>query len=94
MGVGAKALAWGHAVIVDDEQIGKALLLGVVVMAKRKRVTRMQPAVVGIAALVGFANVEHGAVPFGFDKIHTGLRGSSALVWQAFHVAMEKVSGF
>jgi hypothetical protein len=32
----------------------------------------MEPAVVGVAAVLGFADVEHGAGPFFVDVIHTG----------------------
>jgi hypothetical protein len=55
-----EALAGLHAVVVDDPQGAKAHVVGVVVIAKRKGVVGVEPAVVEVAALAGFAYMDHG----------------------------------
>ena len=54
----------GDAVVVDDQQVGEALLVGITVAAEREGVARLQPAMVGAAAVVSFANVDHDVFPF------------------------------
>ena len=53
--VRAKAHARRNAVFVDDAQIAPAHVRRVVVAGKRKAVERLEPAVVGVAALGRFA---------------------------------------
>jgi len=76
--VGAKALGRGHAVVIDHQQVREALLLKVTVVAEREGMARMQPAVVGVAALVGFADVEHG------DVLSSDSMGFTLRSWRAF----------
>ena len=57
VGVGAKAVAGGHAVFVDHPQRAEAHVVGVHVIGERKRVVRAQPAVVCVAPLVGTTNL-------------------------------------
>ncbi|MNW15697.1 hypothetical protein D3C71_2142880 [compost metagenome] len=50
------------------------MLVGVVVVAEREGVARMEPAVVGVAAVLGLADVEHGVfLSMSVDEFHTGL---------------------
>ena len=58
--VGAKARAFGNAVLVNDAQIAPAHVQGVVVPRKRKAVKGLQPAVVAKTTLFGFAHLNHG----------------------------------
>src|ERR1700687_3677978 len=59
-----EAAATGHAIVVHDAQGAKLHMLWVIVIGKGKGEMSVQPAVVGVAALVAFANVDHDA-PFG-----------------------------
>jgi hypothetical protein len=52
--VGAEPLAWRHPVFIDDQQRPEAGVLRIAIVAKRERVLRLQPAVVGVAAVMAF----------------------------------------
>src|SRR6266849_86764 len=54
-----EAAAPGHTIVVHDAQSAKVHVLGVVVIGKGKREVRVQPAMIGVAALVALANVNH-----------------------------------
>ena len=47
-----------------------ANVFGIVVMAKREAVARIQPAVVGQAAFFTFTNLQHSKTPFLFQKVN------------------------
>ena len=47
------------AVFVDHSQPAKAHVFGVVVLGERKSVVTVEPAVVGVAALLGLADGQH-----------------------------------
>lgn len=55
MRVRAETLAGFDLIVIDDEQVGKADLLGIVIVGKRKGMLRIQPAKIGEAAIVGLA---------------------------------------
>jgi hypothetical protein len=57
--VRAEAGAGGDAVFVDHAQVAEAHVLRVVVAGEGKAVERLEPAVVGIAAVLGFAQGQH-----------------------------------
>jgi len=65
--VRAKARARRNAVFVDDAQITPTHELGVVVAGERKAVERLEPAVIGIASVLGFANGQHGVFSYGLN---------------------------
>jgi len=50
--MGAKAGAGRNAVFVDDAQVAKAHVAGVVVAGKREAVEGLQPAMIGIAPVL------------------------------------------
>ena len=56
-----KPRPFGYAVLVDDAQRAIAHVLRVVIVGERKRVVRIQPAVVGMASFVTLANSQHTA---------------------------------
>src|SRR5207253_9645175 len=56
MGMPGKSLSRSDAVFIDDAQRAESHVVGVVVGIKRKRVVRVQPAMIGMAALVAVAN--------------------------------------
>lgn len=60
VGVGAKASACGNAVFVNDSQIAKAHVVGVVVIGKAKAVVAFEPAVVDIATVLRTSDSNHG----------------------------------
>jgi hypothetical protein len=62
--VRAKARAGGNPVFVDHAQIAEPHMARVVVTGKRKAVIGLEPAVVGVAAFLGFAQSHHGVLPF------------------------------
>ena len=62
--MGSETVGRRHAVVVDDQQVRKALLVRIAVVAEREGVARLQPAVVGDASLLGAADIEHGVCPF------------------------------
>jgi hypothetical protein len=55
----AKPLPCLNAILIDHPQITPAHKLGIAVTGKRKRVKAFQPAVIGIAAVLGFSESEH-----------------------------------
>src|ERR1035441_2148370 len=62
--VRAESLAWADAVLVDDAEGSETHVFGVVIAGEGKSVRSVEPAVVGMAALVAFANGDHGVVPY------------------------------
>ena len=64
MAMRAEAGARGNAVFIDHAQIAPAHVLRVVVARKRKTVKRLEPAMVGIAAVGGFAYSQHSVFAF------------------------------
>ena len=57
--MGAKTPARSNPVFIDHTQIAKPHVCRVVVAGKRKRVKRLEPAVIGIAAFGGTALGDH-----------------------------------
>ena len=55
--MGGKAAATGNGVVVDHEQITKAHVARIVVMAERERVPAVKPTRVGVETVLGTANV-------------------------------------
>jgi hypothetical protein len=55
--------ATGNPVVVHHPQRAELHMLGIKVISERKREVRIQPAVVGVAAFVAFANVDHNWPP-------------------------------
>src|SRR5580700_8965814 len=60
MRVRGKAFARRDAVVIQDAQRAELHMLGIVIVGKRKREIRIQPAVVRMAAVLAFADVYHG----------------------------------
>lgn len=60
--VGWEAAAGCHAVIIDDAQRAKSHVGGIVVIREGKGVVAIKPAVVGVSALVGAADVAWGGM--------------------------------
>ena len=58
--VRAEAAARRDQVVVDDAQVAPAHVRRIEIVGERERVMTFQPAVVGMAALLGFANGQHG----------------------------------
>ena len=58
--VGAEARARLHAVLVDHAQRAELDVLGIEVIGEREAVLRLEPAVVGVAALVAASDLVHG----------------------------------
>ncbi|MNT22915.1 hypothetical protein D3C72_1583170 [compost metagenome] len=61
--VGAEALAGRDAVLVDHPQHREAHVGGIVVVGEREGVVGVEPAVIGMAALVAGAKGQHGGPP-------------------------------
>src|SRR4029077_17244999 len=59
MTVRAETLARRHAVLVNHAQRAKAHEPRVVIISKRKGVIGIEPTMIAMAPLVGFANVKH-----------------------------------
>ena len=59
MGMLAKALAGGDAVFVDYPQRAKAHLAGIVIIGEGKGVIGVQPAMIGVSAVLAFADGDH-----------------------------------
>ena len=59
MPVGTKPRARRNTVFIDHPQITPPHELRVVITSKRKTMKRLQPAMVGVAAIEGFANGDH-----------------------------------
>src|SRR5262245_13823186 len=55
----AKALPRCDAVVVDHAQGTEAHVVRVVIVAERKRVPGVQPAMIKMAAFLGFTNLDH-----------------------------------
>jgi hypothetical protein len=55
----AEALGRGDTVIVDHEQVGKAILLRIVIVREGKCVPRAEPAMFCTATLIGLSDFEH-----------------------------------
>ncbi|EAU65345.1 conserved hypothetical protein [Stigmatella aurantiaca DW4/3-1] len=64
VGVGAKASAGRHAVLVDDAQRAEVHVRRVVVTRERERMVGIQPAMVRMATLIRRSNGQHGGLLF------------------------------
>ena len=62
--MGAKPGARRNAVFVDDAQVAKAHVGGVVVPGEREAVEGIEPAMVGVAPVLRFTNSQHVSAPF------------------------------
>ena len=60
MGMRGKSATPGDDVVIDDAQAAKSHVGGVVVIGERKGESALEPAVVGVAAVRGFAEGDHG----------------------------------
>jgi hypothetical protein len=80
--VGAKASAWRDPVFVDDAQVAKAHVGRVNVIGKRKAVKRLEPAMVGVAPLGGFAQGQHGVL---LEDMGSTLRTPQAMKVQSVY---------
>src|SRR5687767_2584098 len=59
MTMGREAAPWMNVVFIDDAQRAKTHIPRVVILSKRKRVIRLEPAKVEMAALLCFSNCDH-----------------------------------
>src|SRR5580765_2230355 len=59
MRMGSEAAAGGDSVVVEDAQRAEAVVLGIAIVCKRKRVIRVEPAVVGVASIGAASNGDH-----------------------------------
>ena len=59
MAVGAETGARRDAVFVDDAQVPEPHVVAVQVVREREAVVALEPAVIGVAALFGFAKRQH-----------------------------------
>ena len=57
--VRSEAPAGSHAVIIQHPQRAKSHVFGIVIIRERKRVIRVEPAMVGVAALIRRAEGKH-----------------------------------
>jgi hypothetical protein len=57
--MGAKAGARADAILVDDAQGTKTHVLGIVIVAKRKTVTAIQPSQIGVPTLRRGSHRDH-----------------------------------
>ena len=55
-----KTHSCSHAILINDAQISPSHKLGVMVASKRKGVKALEPAMVGIASILGFSQNYHG----------------------------------
>jgi hypothetical protein len=55
----AKTRARCNAIIVDDAQIAPAHVFRIVIFGKGEAVARLEPTVIGVAAVQGFSNGQH-----------------------------------
>ncbi len=55
--MGREALARRHPILVDDPQRGKAHMLRVVIIGEGKRMPGVEPAVIGVAAVMSLAQL-------------------------------------
>jgi len=69
----AEALAGRHPVLVDHPQVAEAHVFPVVVIGKGKTVLRLEPAMVGMAAVFGLAYPDHGNLPIGWRPVRPEL---------------------
>ena len=60
MGVSGKSTAPGDDIVIDDAQTAESHVGGVVVIGEGKGEPALEPAVVGVAAVRGFAEGDHG----------------------------------
>ena len=79
-----KPCAGLHAVLVDHAQRPEPHVLRVVVVGERERVIRVEPAVVGVAALGAAAQFDHG---------HVSSMGSSLPIWRSIMADQVKILG-
>jgi hypothetical protein len=63
MRVPAEALARRDAIFIDDAERTKAHVSRVVVIGERERVKAVEPTVLGVPSVIGFADVDHDAAP-------------------------------
>jgi hypothetical protein len=87
MRVHVEATARRHHVVVDDAQAAEAHVIRVVVIRKGKREPGVQPAVVGLAPLVGSSNRHHNLRRFLFSA-----GPSWAGSFHVSHLARERIS--
>jgi hypothetical protein len=55
----AEAAAGRHCVVVDDAQTAKTHPVRIVIVREGKRVPGVQPAMIGMATLFGFSDLDH-----------------------------------
>jgi hypothetical protein len=74
MAVRRKAGTGLDDVVVENAQHGKPHVLGIVVVGERERVPGIEPAMVGMAAILRVANGDHDRTPFefGLDAVERG----------------------
>jgi hypothetical protein len=75
VGVRAKAPARSDAIFVDDAQAAKSHVLRIMIIGKRKSMTRIEPPMLCVASLLTSANCNHAALPHivKFDPIEAFL---------------------
>jgi hypothetical protein len=62
--MGREAFARRHAILVDDPQRGELNMCRVVIVGEGKRVPGIEPAVIGVPAVIGLAQLYHVMVSF------------------------------
>ena len=67
--VGAEAGAGCDAVFIDDAQVAHAHVGRVDIVGKRETVEALEPAVVGVTAVFGLAQSEHGGACLSMDGL-------------------------
>ena len=68
----AEALAGCDTILVDDAQRSELDVLRIEVVGERERMVRLQPAVIGIAALVAAPDLLHGRTLYFFGASSVG----------------------
>ncbi|RML58127.1 hypothetical protein APX70_03131 [Pseudomonas syringae pv. maculicola] len=66
----AETLTGGYAVVINDQQIGKALFLRVAVAGKGKGMKGFQPAMISCATIGSFAKSQHDSFSIRLSTLH------------------------
>jgi len=54
-----ESLTWSHSVFIHDTQRPKFHVVAILVGRERKRVVRIEPAVIGVTSILRSANLNH-----------------------------------
>jgi hypothetical protein len=75
MAVLAEPLAWRDAVFIDYAEIAPAHVRRIVIVGEGKGMVAVEPAVVGVATILRFANGDHDSKSSLVDEDNYGLAG-------------------